>query len=266
MSIYISKICPSKGAWKYGVYINTWNTAADEGRPWRYWKIPGMKVLIKHFKESGLAPETMLRTQRSRRFPKPEKSVTFGILAKEGPHESILESWNFRNGWKCHIWCKLRRWSRWCNGKVAVSTICWVMSILMSKFCPWKWAWKTRAYRNIWNAAAGQRQPWHHSKVLGVKVLIKQLKGSSLAPETMLCSQRSPRIPKAEKSVIFGTLAKGGTHEKFLESWNFLNGIKRHILCKQRHWSQWCNGKVADSIISWVISIYISKTCPPKWA
>ena len=33
-----------------------------------------MKVLIKHFKESGLAPETMLCTQRSRSFAKPENS------------------------------------------------------------------------------------------------------------------------------------------------------------------------------------------------
>ena len=33
-----------------------------------------------HFKKSALASETMLRTQRSRRFPKPEKSVIFGIL------------------------------------------------------------------------------------------------------------------------------------------------------------------------------------------
>ena len=33
--------------------------------------------MIKHFKESGLAPETMLPTQRSRPFPKPEKSFSF---------------------------------------------------------------------------------------------------------------------------------------------------------------------------------------------
>ena len=57
-----------------------------------------MKVLIKHFKESGLAPETMLRTQRSRPFPKPEKSLIFGVLTKGGPHENFLESLNFRNG------------------------------------------------------------------------------------------------------------------------------------------------------------------------
>ena len=44
-----------------------------------------MKVLINHFKESGLAPETMLRTQRSRPFPKLEKLLIFGILAKGGP-------------------------------------------------------------------------------------------------------------------------------------------------------------------------------------
>ena len=44
-----------------------------------------VKVLLKHFKESGLTPETMLRTQSSRPFPKPEKSLIFGILAKRGP-------------------------------------------------------------------------------------------------------------------------------------------------------------------------------------
>ena len=42
--------------------------------------------------KSGLAPETMLRTQPSRRFPKPEKSAIFGILAKRGSHENLLES------------------------------------------------------------------------------------------------------------------------------------------------------------------------------
>ena len=57
-----------------------------------------MKVLIKHLKENGLAPETMLCTQRSRQFLKPEKSLIFVILAKGGPHEKVLESFNFRNG------------------------------------------------------------------------------------------------------------------------------------------------------------------------
>ena len=56
------------------------------------------KVLIKHFKESGLAPETMLHTQRSRPFPKAEKWRIFGILAKKGPHANFLESFNFTNG------------------------------------------------------------------------------------------------------------------------------------------------------------------------
>ena len=56
-----------------------------------------MKVLIKHFKESGLDPDTMLRTQRSRPFPKPEKWLIFGILAKGGPHGNVLESFNFTN-------------------------------------------------------------------------------------------------------------------------------------------------------------------------
>ena len=55
-----------------------------------------MKVLIKHFKESGSAPETMLRTQRSCPFSKAEKWLTFSILAKVGPHENFLESFNLQ--------------------------------------------------------------------------------------------------------------------------------------------------------------------------
>ena len=57
-----------------------------------------MKVLVKHFKESDLPPETMLRTQRCRPIPKPEKSLIFGISAKGAPHENVLESFNFTNG------------------------------------------------------------------------------------------------------------------------------------------------------------------------
>ena len=51
-----------------------------------------MKVLIKHFKESYLAPETMLRTQRSHPFPKLEKLLIFGILAKGGLHENFWKA------------------------------------------------------------------------------------------------------------------------------------------------------------------------------
>ena len=51
-----------------------------------------MKVLIKHFRENGLAHKTMLRTQRRRPFPKPEKWLNFGILAKGGPHENFYDS------------------------------------------------------------------------------------------------------------------------------------------------------------------------------
>ena len=46
-------------------------------------KLIGMKVPIKH-KESDLAPKNLLRRQRSRPFPKPEKSVIFGMLGKQG--------------------------------------------------------------------------------------------------------------------------------------------------------------------------------------
>ena len=51
-----------------------------------------MKVLIKPFKENGLVPETTVPRQGSRTFPKHEKSLIFGILAKGGPHENFLES------------------------------------------------------------------------------------------------------------------------------------------------------------------------------
>ena len=50
-----------------------------------------MKVLIKHFKGSGLDPETKLRTQLCRTFPKPEKWLIFTILAKGGPHENFYD-------------------------------------------------------------------------------------------------------------------------------------------------------------------------------
>ena len=48
--------------------------------------------LIKHFKEKGLVPETMLCTQRSRPFPKLEKWLIFCILAKGGPHENFYDA------------------------------------------------------------------------------------------------------------------------------------------------------------------------------
>ena len=57
-----------------------------------------MKVLIKHFKESGLSPEAILRTQRSRPFLKIEKWLFFGILENGGPHENFMESFNFTKG------------------------------------------------------------------------------------------------------------------------------------------------------------------------
>ena len=80
MSMLISEIW----AWKICFYRNIWNAAVGQRRQWRQWNILGMKALIMHFKKSALASETMLRTQRSRRFPKPEKSVIFGILNEGG--------------------------------------------------------------------------------------------------------------------------------------------------------------------------------------
>ena len=51
-----------------------------------------MKILIKPFKENGLVIEAIAGTQRSRRFPKHEKWLIFGILEKGGPHEKFLET------------------------------------------------------------------------------------------------------------------------------------------------------------------------------
>ena len=94
ISILVSEIYPPELALKTCSYPNICNAAGGQRRPWRYWKLLGMKILIKNFKKSGHSPETMLRTQRSRRFPNPEKSVIFFfILAKRGPHEKMLESW-----------------------------------------------------------------------------------------------------------------------------------------------------------------------------
>ena len=45
-----------------------------------------------------LTPETMLRTQGSRPFLKPEKSLIFGLLTKGGLHENFMKSFNFTNG------------------------------------------------------------------------------------------------------------------------------------------------------------------------
>ena len=42
---------------------------------------------MRQFKENGLVPETTVRTQPSRRSPKHQISLIFGILAKGGPHE-----------------------------------------------------------------------------------------------------------------------------------------------------------------------------------
>ena len=86
---------PSKLDLKGAFHRSNWNAAAGQRRHCRHSKLLGMKVLIKHFKESGLAPETMLGTQRSRPFSEPAKSLVFGILANGGTHDNILESFSF---------------------------------------------------------------------------------------------------------------------------------------------------------------------------
>ena len=226
MSIFISQICPPNWIWKRAFYSNSWNAAAGRLRLWRHWELLGMKVLIKHFKESGLVPETMLRTQRCRPFPKPEKSLIFGISAKGAPHENFLESFNFTKGWKWHISCRMRRWWQWSNGKVAVINIWWAMSIFISQICPPKWPWKSAFYRNNWNAAAGQRPLWRHSKLLGMKVLIKHSKESGLTPDTMLRTQRSSRLPKPEKIYQIWHFRKRGSPWQFFGKLEFYKWLK----------------------------------------
>ena len=176
------------------------------------------------------------------------------------------ESFNFANGWNWDILCKMKRWWGWCNGKVAVTFICWAMSIFMSQICTPKWAWKSAFYRNKWNAAAGQRRLSRHWKLFGLRVLIKHFKESCLASKTMLRTQRSRPFPKPEQWLTFDVLAKGGSHENFLEGFNFTKSWKWHILDKLRRWWGWCNGRVAVTFVCWAMSIFISQICPPKWA
>ena len=266
MSNFISQTWPPKWAWKNSFYRNNWNAAAGQPRLWRHWKLLGMKVLIKLFKESTLAPEIMLRMQRSRPFLKPEKWLIFGILAKGVLHKNFLKTFCFTNGYKWPILCKMRRGWPWCNGKLAVIIICWAMSIFIFQICLPIWAWKRTFYFSNWNAAGSQRRLWRYWKLLGMKVLIKHFKENGLAPETMLRAQRSRPFPKPKKWFIFGILTNGGGHENILESFIFRNGRKWHILCKIGRWWRWCIGKVAVTIICWAMSIFISQICPPKWA
>ena len=190
----------------------------------------------------------------------------FWHLSKEGTHENFLERFNFTNGWKWHTLCKVRRWWRWCYRNVTVTIICWAMSIFISHFFPPKWAWKSAFHRNTWIAAASQRRRSRHWKLLGMKILIKQVKEIGLVPETMLRTQRSRPFPKPEKWLIFGNLAKGGPHEDFLESFIFTNGWKWYTLCKVKRWWRLCNGKVSVTIICWSMSIFISQNLPWKSA
>ena len=54
-------------------------------------KVTWKKVLIKYFRGSALDSETKLHTQRCRTFPKPEKWLIFGILAKGESHENFYD-------------------------------------------------------------------------------------------------------------------------------------------------------------------------------
>ena len=253
---FISQICPPKWAWKSAFYRNNWSAVKCERRLWRHWKLPGMKVLIKHFKESSLAPETMLRTQRSRPFPKLENWLIFGILLIEEPYEKFLESFNFTNGWKWPILCKMRRWWRRCNGKVAVTFICWAMSIFISKVCTPKWTRKSAYLPQQLECRCRPTATVTSLKVTWNGDPDQALQGKRLCSRNLLCTQRSHPFLNAEKWFIFVIFFKGGLHENTLESFNFTNGWKWHVLCEVRRWWGWCNGKVAVTIICWAMSIF----------
>ena len=224
MSIFISQICPPKWLWKSAFYRNIWNSAAGQRQLWRHWKLLGMKVLIKHFKESYLAPETMLRTQRSHPFPKLEKLLIFGILAKGGLHE---------NFWKASIIqmaesdihkvecgadddCAMKKWLR-------------LIFVELWAFLSRKFYFQNGLEKVLFTATIGMP----HRANGDCDVIESYLKWrswsstsreSGLAPETMLRTQRSRPFLKLQKLLIFGILAKGRPHENFLESFNSTNG------------------------------------------
>ena len=52
------KFALQNGLEKVLIYPNNWNAVACQRRLWRHWKLLGREILIKHFKESGFAPET----------------------------------------------------------------------------------------------------------------------------------------------------------------------------------------------------------------
>ena len=79
-----------------------------------------------------------------------KKSVIFGILAKGGQHENFLESSNFRNGWKWHILCQIRCYSRCCNRKLAATFLCLDMGS-----CP-KHPLKKAPEKPVFNALFGK--------------------------------------------------------------------------------------------------------------
>ena len=229
MSYFISQNCPPKLAWKSPFYCNIWNAAAGQKRLWRHWKLLGMKVLIKHFKESGLAPETMLRTQRSRPFLKPGKTAHFWHFNKGGLNENFMESFSFTNGWKWHVLCIMRRWWPWCKVQVAVTIICWAMSIFISQNLPSKLGMKKCFLPQQLECRCGPTATVTSLKATWIEGFHQAHQGSGLAPETMLRTQRSRPFSKPEKWLIFGILAKWGPHDNFLENFNFTSGWKWHI-------------------------------------
>ena len=204
MSIFYLPNLPSKIGLNKCFFTQQLEVRCGQRRLWRHWKLLGTKVLIKHFKESGLAPETMLRTQRSRQFPKPENWLILCILAKGGPQENFLENFNFT---KPESYIFYVKWGADEDG--VMEKWLWLLFVELWTYLspiiyPPKWAWKSAFYRNNWNAAAGKRPMCRHWKLLGMKVLIKHFKESGCTPETMLRRQCSRPFPKLEKWLIFG--------------------------------------------------------------
>ena len=155
----------------------------------------------------------------------------------------------------------MRRWWGWCNVKVAVTIICWAISIFISKICPPKRAYKISFFRNNWNAAAGQRRLWSHWKLLGMKVLIKHFNESGLAPETMLPTQRSRPFFKPEKWLIFGNLAKGEPIKNFWKA-SILQLAECDIFCVK--WGADENGAMEKWL--WLFFVELWALLSPKFA
>ena len=158
--------------------------------------VPSLKltlnVLIKQFKENGLVPETTVRTQRSRRFPKHDKLLIFGILAHEP------ETWNLN----FHKWLKVTYFMQneapmtMPQSKIGYEHYLSSYKHFLARKMTSKRHSKYLCLIHFWKAAAAQWRLWRHWNSLGMIVLIKQFKENGLFPETTVPTQHSRRFFK----------------------------------------------------------------------